>query len=137
MIGLGPIGLGCLTFLLLWYGFAYAEPPVQFMRALHQGDEATAFSLLAPELEEEIGGLEGFAEWTGALQPQRWFFVSGCGNSQLGRGDGIGRFENGERFSVSFHLRRTEEGWVIQGITYWELGPEYQIGTSSGLDCSD
>lgn len=136
-VGLGFIGLGCGIFLLMWFGFSFAEPPVEFLRALRAGDEAAAYSLLSPELQEELGGPERFARWARPLDPDRWFFVSGCSGHRMGRSDGIGWMEDGERFSVSFHLRREDGEWVIQGMEYWELGWEYWVGRSSGLDCSD
>jgi hypothetical protein len=137
MLGVGAFGLGGLVFLLLWYGFAFAEPPGDFMRALRAGDDARAYGLLSVELQEQLGGPAGFSEWTDAFQVQRWFFASACSSSGYARSDGTGRFVDGERFSVSFHLRREEGDWVIQGIEYWESSRLYRAGASSGLDCSE
>ena len=135
--GLGSVGLGIFLFLALWFGFAFTQPPVTFMRALRDGDDATAYAQLVPALQAEFDGLEGFVAWAEPLRPQRWFFMSSCSGWSLGRSDGTGRFQSGERFQVSFHLSRDDEGWLIQGIDYWGMEPAYHVGISSFLDCSD
>ena len=135
--GLSSVALGCLGFLLLWYSFPFTQTSSQFMRALREGDEMTAFSLLDADLQGELEGQAAFTEWAAPLTPQQWFFASACNRRGVARSNGIGQFENGEPFNVSFHLRRGDEGWIIQGIEFWELGPAYQVGTSSELDCWD
>jgi hypothetical protein len=126
-----------VMFLALWYGFVFADPPDFFFRALRDDDLEAAYALLSYQLQEELGGQPGFEDWAEAITPQRWFFNAACSSGARGRIDGSGRFELGERFSVSFHVLRLEGEWVIQGITFWELPDAYRVGRSSGLDCSD
>jgi len=135
--GIGSTVLGVALFLTLWYGFAFMDPPVLFMRALREGDDRAAFGLLRESLQTELDGYEGFTAWADAMRPKRWFFMSSCSTFDLGRSDGTGRFVDGERFSVTFDLRKEDGRWLIQGIRFWELEPRYWVGQSSGLDCSD
>jgi hypothetical protein len=126
-----------VVFLLLWFGFAFADTPDIFFRALRDDDPDAAYALLSYQLQEELGGQPGFEDWAEPVTPQRWFFNAACSGGGRGRIDGTGRFEDGERFSVSFHVLRLEGEWVIQGITFWEQSDAYWVGRSSGMDCSD
>jgi hypothetical protein len=134
---LGMLVFDGLLFLLLWFGFTFGEAPPAFMKALKADDTEAAYLLLNDDLQREFGGERGFAEWSAGLQPRRWFFNSMCSGGGLARADGTGRFESGDRFSVSFYLIREEGEWRIMGITFWHLEPYYDVGRFNGMDCSD
>ncbi len=134
---LAAIGGGGIIFLLLWFGFTFAELPGQYLRALKMDDPATAYQTLAPELQEELGGQRGFNQWVAAITPESWFFNLACSTGSIGRVDGSVKLAETGRTQASFHMRRFDEGWLIMGIEFWDLDRAYWVGYNSGLDCSD
>jgi len=126
-----------VIFLLMWTGFNYADPPTFFLRALKDNDRASAYVLLSSELQSEFSSQADFELWSQSITPQSWFFSSTCSTFNYGRVDGHLRLETGTRVPVSFHMLRTEDRWLIQGVSIWTLGSDYLVGAPSGLDCSD
>jgi hypothetical protein len=136
-VGFIPIGISVVVFFVVWYGFAYAEPPIIFLRALRDGDDRKAFALLTESAQSDVGGYEEFQVWADVVRPQRWFMGSSCGNSHEGRSDGSVRLADNVRSSLSFSTVVEDEQWKIAGIHIWEADPSYWVGRGSGMDCSD
>ncbi|MBN1874626.1 MAG: hypothetical protein JXA33_10385 [Anaerolineae bacterium] len=135
--GLVPLAIGVMVFLVVWYGFAFMEPPVLFLHALRDGDDRRAFSMLTESAQTDVGGYEGFQEWADVVRPKSWFMGSSCSIPGEGRSDGSVRLMSDEHSYISFHVIREDQEWQVAGIHFWDLDPTYWVGSSSGLDCSD
>ncbi|MBN2003504.1 MAG: hypothetical protein JXA21_09125 [Anaerolineae bacterium] len=136
-VGLIPLVIGAAIFLVVWYGFAFMEPPVLFLRALRAGNDRQAFSMLTESAQTDVGGYEESQAWAEAARPKSWFMGSACGVPGAGRSDGSVRLVSGERSTISFHIVREDQEWQVAGVHFWDLDSAYGLGTSSGLSCSD
>lgn len=134
-VGLIIIAMGVFCFFMLWFGFAFQDTSDDFLRALHNDDKASAFNLLDANLQNEMGGLDGFSVWAENWQPESWFFWSSCSTFRVARSNGTGRFTNQQGFSVNFHMQKVENEWLIQGLEFGSPGPAFQAGTLNELDC--
>ncbi len=136
-VGLIPLVIGAGIFLVVWYGFAFMEPPVLFLRALRDGDDRRAFGMLTESAQTDVGGYESFQAWAEAVRPKSWFMGSACSVPGTGRSDGSVRLVSGERSYISFHIVREDQEWQVAGAHFWDMDAKYWLGTNSGLDCSD
>jgi hypothetical protein len=139
---LGAIFLlaGVGAFLLITQGLKFARPVDAFAAALKRDDYLAAWEQCNGRLQGEFDGFSGFAAWAKPLQVKRLTVFSACSNLEDGRADGQGRFESGERFSITLYTTRGDETWKIEGIRIWAdslEGTRYFVGTSNGMDCSD
>lgn len=135
--GFIPLSIGVGVFFIVWYGFAFMEPPVLFLRALRDGNDRPAFGMLTESAQTDVGGYEEFQAWAEAACPQSWLMGSSCGVPGRGRSDGSVKLVSGERSYISFHVVREYGEWQIAGVHLWDMDSRYWLGTSSGLDCSD
>lgn len=127
-----------LTVLILAFLTACNETSTSFMDALETGEDTTAFNLLDADLQEELGGRDGFGQWANEWRPASFSFGGSCStNLNLLRSYGAGTLTDGTRFFMNLHLYKVDDAWVIQGIDVSGPVQDQLWGTSSNLSCDD
>jgi len=139
-LGIAFLMVGAGTFLVTSLSLKSARPALQLIDALQQEDYAAAFAQCDPRLQAEFDGLSEFAGWAESLHIQRVRLTAVCGDLEDARADGRGRFENGERFDITFYTTTHDGEWKIEGIRIWTNSLESRhafIGRSNSADCFD
>lgn len=114
------------------------ETSTSFIDALQAGDDTTAFNMLDADLQNELGGRDGFTQWAEEWRPASFSFDGTCSTNfnQL-RAEGNGELADGTRFFMNLHQYKIDDVWVIQGIDVSGPVQDQLWGTRSTADCSD
>lgn len=88
-----------------------------FMSALETGDNATSWSLLAPNIQDEVGGESAWAEWTSIRNFPKWSFYNTEVSGDTAQMDGTAELDNYE-YAVTLIFEKIDEGWLISGINF-------------------
>ncbi len=88
-----------------------------FMTALETGDSAASWALLTPAVQEEIGGEQAWAEWSGIRNFPKWSFSNTEVSGSDGRMDGTAELD-GLEYSVLLIFEKAGENWLISGINF-------------------
>ena len=85
-----------------------------FMTAAANGDYATAFDLSGPQLQAEVGGVEGLqAALPGALTDWKFDSISQDNNTATMAGTGTG--PDGLSYTVSLYFEKLGDAWKVEG----------------------
>jgi hypothetical protein len=85
-----------------------------FMTAAANGDYATAFDLSGPQLQAEVGSVEGLqAALPGALTDWKFDSISQDNNTATMAGTGTG--PDGLAYTVSLYFEKVGEAWKVEG----------------------
>ncbi len=88
-----------------------------FMSALETGDNATSWSLLAPNIQDEVGSESAWAEWTSIRNFPKWSFYNTEVNGNSAQMDGTAELDNYE-YAVTLIFEKIDEVWLITGINF-------------------
>lgn len=95
-------------------GGAINDAAQAFMTAVANGDYATAFELSGPQLQAEVGSVEGLqAALPGAMT--EWKFDSISQDNNTGTMAGTGTGPDGLSYTVSLYLEKVEDVWKVEG----------------------
>ncbi|HYD13428.1 MAG TPA: DUF4864 domain-containing protein [Allosphingosinicella sp.] len=113
--GLVIFGVGLFLILRAALG-PVSEAADAFMSALRDGNEAQAFALAAPSLQQELGSAERMAASVGAYRPSSWSWSSRSVRNSDGRLSGSVTFQGGRTGTAEMSLVHDGEGWRVTGI---------------------
>jgi hypothetical protein len=88
-----------------------------FMSALETGDNTTSWSLLAPNIQDEVGGESAWSEWTSIRSFPKWSFYNTEVSGDTAQMDGTAELNNYE-YAVTLIFEKIDEGWLITGINF-------------------
>ncbi len=88
-----------------------------FMTALETGDSAASWALLTTAVQEEIGGEQAWAEWSGIRNFPKWSFNNTEVSGSDGRMDGTAELD-GLEYTVILIFEKVNETWLISGINF-------------------
>ena len=112
---------GCIAFFaagglsIFGIGVAAAEVPNNFMQAVADGDDATAFSYFSPELQAEFDSAADFgALIDGAgVRPSSWNFNSFNIENNIGEYSGNVTYQDGTSGTMTIDMESTDGEWEI------------------------
>lgn len=88
-----------------------------FMSALSTGDNAASYQMLHPNIQTEVGGEAGWADWTSIRNFEKWKFNSSSIDNSTGELQGTAELE-GVTYDVFLSLDKIDETWLITGISF-------------------
>lgn len=88
-----------------------------FMSALSTGDNAASFQMLHPDIQQEVGGESGWAEWTAIRKFEKWKFTSTSIENDTAQLEGTADLE-GVTYDVVLVFDKVNEAWQITGINF-------------------
>jgi len=88
-----------------------------FMSALSTGDNATSYQMLHPDIQEEVGGESGWADWTAIRNFEKWKFNSTSVENNTAQLEGTAELE-GTTYNVVLVFDKVNETWQITGINF-------------------
>lgn len=88
-----------------------------FMSALSTGDNATSYQMLHPDIQQEVGGESGWAEWTAIRKFEKWNFNSNSIENNTAQLEGTAELE-GVTYDVVLVFDKVNDVWLITGINF-------------------
>ncbi|HEY3742382.1 MAG TPA: hypothetical protein VGL53_21175 [Bryobacteraceae bacterium] len=89
-----------------------------FMKAMKSKDNAASYALLAAPLQKEIGGVEGWAQFTDPRTPKDWTFTNKSVSNGDGKIEGSANFVNGQHLDLILTLVKEGSTWKVTGIHF-------------------
>ena len=88
-----------------------------FMSALNTGDHATSYQMLHPDIQAEVGGEAGWAEWASIRNFESWKFDSSSFENNTGELLGSAELD-GVTYEVALYFEKINDAWIINGISF-------------------
>lgn len=88
-----------------------------FMSALSTGDHAASYQMLHPDIQTEVGGEAGWAEWAAIRNFESWKFDSTSFENSTGELLGTAELD-GVSYDVSLYFEEINDAWIITGINF-------------------
>jgi hypothetical protein len=85
----------------------------KFMTELKAGDFAQAYALFTPELQQQIGGVNGLAGLVGENRPRDWSWSSKSIRNGVGTLDGGFTYVDGRKGTARVTMREVDGRWRI------------------------
>lgn len=89
----------------------------QFMSALSTGDHSTSFKMLSPDIQSQVGGEAGWAEWASIRNFNEWKFNSKSVENGVGTLLGTAKLGD-EEYKVTLEFTETGDQWLITTIVF-------------------
>lgn len=89
----------------------------KFMSALSTGDNATSYQMLHPDIQSEVGGEAGWADWTSIRNFEKWNFNSTSVEDTTAELQGTAELD-GDTYDVILFFDKVDEAWLITGISF-------------------
>jgi len=89
----------------------------KFMKALSTGDHATSFSMLSPDIQTEVGGEAGWADWASIRNFDDWKFNSNTIENNEATLLGTATLQ-GEEYDVTLVFDNNNDQWEIITIIF-------------------
>jgi hypothetical protein len=89
----------------------------KFMSALSTGDNATSYQMLHPDIQAEVAGEAGWADWTSIRNFEKWKFTSTSVENTTAELQGTAEL-NGETYEVVLIFDKVDDNWLITGISF-------------------
>lgn len=87
-----------------------------FMSALRDRNEAQAYTLAAPALQQELGSAERMAATVGAYRPSEWSWSSRSVRNNDGRLSGSVTYQGGRTGTAELALVHADGQWRVTGF---------------------
>ena len=121
---LGIVGLALVAALFLgglWLGLNATLQPVvgqgdAFLTALQRGQDAAAYALCAPDLQQQLGGVGGLTGLAQGHRPGHWSWSSRSVRNGVGRLDGSLTYADGAPGAVHLQLQQVGGAWRIESF---------------------
>lgn len=88
-----------------------------FMSALSTGDNATSYQMLHADVQEEVGGEAGWADWTSIRNFEKWKFNSTSVENNTAQLEGTAELD-GVTYDVVLVFDKVDDAWKITGISF-------------------
>lgn len=88
-----------------------------FMSALSTGDNTTSYQMLHPDIQQEVGGESGWAEWTAIRNFEKWKFNSTSVENSTAQLEGTAELD-GVTYNVILVFDKVNDAWQITGINF-------------------
>ena len=89
----------------------------QFMSALSTQDNATSYAMLSADIQSEVGGETGWAEWTSIRNFESWKFNSNSVENDEATLEGTALLD-GEEYLVTLVFTRNGDVWELTTIVF-------------------
>ena len=89
----------------------------QFMSALSNQDNATSFSMLSADIQAEVGGETGWAEWAAIRNFNEWKFTSNSVENDVATLEGTAQLD-GDEYLVTLEFTKNGDAWEITTIIF-------------------
>ena len=129
LIGCGVVALGCVAciglFAVIGGGIFFLTQDIanasdEYLEALKQGDYQTAYDLSAPNVQNELGGVEGlqqFVNQTGFM-PDSWNFNNRSIENNTGQLIGVVTLQNGTIVNTTMNFQKIDGDWRVTGLDF-------------------
>jgi hypothetical protein len=87
----------------------------QFMTALKSQDYTASYALLTPDLQTELGGLEGWRTFAEPRNFEEWNFTNTQFENAQGQVDGEATLGD-EIYHITLILQNVNDAWKVAGI---------------------
>lgn len=87
----------------------------QFMTALKNQDFAASYALLTPDLQSELGGLDGWQAFAEPRNFEEWKFTNTQFENDQGQVDGEATLGD-EIYNFSLVMQNVSDSWKVAGI---------------------
>jgi len=87
----------------------------QFMTALKSQDYAASYALLTPDLQSELGGLDGWKTFAEPRNFEEWKFTNTQIENDQGQVDGEATLGD-EIYNITLILQNVSDEWKVAGI---------------------
>jgi hypothetical protein len=87
----------------------------QFMTALKNQDYSASYALLTPELQQELGGTDGWKTFAEPRNFSEWKFTNNQFENNNGQLDGEATLGN-EIYNISLVMQQSGDQWKVAGI---------------------
>jgi len=88
-----------------------------FMSALSTGDNAASYQMLHPDIQQEVGGEAGWAEWAAIRNFEKWSFNSNSVENSTAQLEGTAELD-GVTYDVVLIFDKVDDTWLITGISF-------------------
>jgi hypothetical protein len=88
-----------------------------FKSALSTGDNATSYKMLHPDIQTEMGGEAGWADWTSIRNFEKWSLNSNSVENTTAELQGSSELD-GETHDVYLYFDLVDDAWLITGISF-------------------
>lgn len=88
-----------------------------FMSALNTGDNTSSYQMLHSDIQEEVGGEEGWAEWASIRNFDEWKFTSTSIENNTATLEGTAILDDID-YSIILLFDKIDEEWKITGISF-------------------
>jgi hypothetical protein len=88
-----------------------------FMSALNTGDNTTSYQMLHSDIQEEVGGEAGWAEWTSIRKFDEWKFNSTSIENNTATLEGTAVLDDVD-YAIILLFDKINEEWKITGISF-------------------
>lgn len=88
-----------------------------FMSALSTGNNAASYQMLHPDIQAEVGGEAGWADWTSIRNFEKWSFNSTSVENNTAELQGTAELD-GDTYDVILFFDKIDDGWLITGISF-------------------
>jgi len=88
-----------------------------FMSALNTGDNTTSYQMLHSDIQEEVGGEAGWAEWTSIRNFDEWKFTSTSIENTTATLEGTAVLDDVD-YAIILLFDKIDEEWKITGISF-------------------
>ncbi len=89
----------------------------QFMSALSTRDNATSFSMLSADIQAEVGGEAGWAEWAAIRDFDEWKFTSNSVENNEATLEGTAMLD-GDEYLVTLVFTKNGDAWELTTIIF-------------------
>jgi hypothetical protein len=86
-----------------------------FMTSLKNQDYASSFTLLTPDLQAELGGVDGWQSFAEPRNFSEWTFTNNKVENDSGQLDGEATLGN-EVYTISLVMQKVKDEWKVAGI---------------------
>jgi len=88
-----------------------------FMTALRDGNHDASYNMLTADLQQEIGGKDGWVQFAAARNFESWKFNSTNFENDQGSIDGTAVFQ-GDTYNVTLVYQKVDSVWKLAGIQF-------------------